>query len=107
MTEIDPDLKIFMRQRVVQLATWREIIEHGSAEERRKLAASLRDVDLAPLLSTFEVSEEEVRADASRHRTALAVIELQAQIEQAILDRDFDLAATLLDLKLNAEGEID
>ena len=104
--EIDPDLKNFIRQRMVQLATWREIIEHGSAEERRKLA-SLRDIDLGPLLTTFEEDEGEVREWASHHRTALAVIELQAKIEQAIRDGDFDHAATLLDLKLNAEGEIE
>jgi hypothetical protein len=102
--QIDPELKIFMRRRMVQLAGWREIIEHGSQEERRRLVDSLKDIDLAPLLSTFEFSEDEVRADASHHRAVLA---LQAQIEDAIRAGDIDLAATLLDLKMNAEGEID
>lgn len=107
MTEIDPDLKLFFRRRMVQLATWREILEHGSAEERRKLAETLRDVDLGPLLSTFEVSEEEVSADASRHRVALAVIELQRKMEEAIRAGDIDLAARCLDLKLDAESRSD
>src|SRR4051794_38577368 len=95
--EIDPDLQIMVRRRIVQLSTWREIIVHGSTEERRKLADSLTDVDLGPLLSTFEFDEDEVRADAAQQRTALALIELQRKIEDAIRAGDIDLATQWLD----------
>ena len=68
--------------------------------------ASLREIDIKPLLSTLDEDEEEVRAVISHKRTMLALAELQRKMEDAISAGDFDLA-TYLDLRLNAEGKID
>lgn len=105
--EVDPDLKLFMRQRMVQLSEWREVLAHGTSEEKRVLVESLREIDLEPLLTALDEDEEVVRAEASEQRRVLAVIELQAKMEQAIREGDIDAAAAYLDLRLNATGEIE
>ena len=91
------------RRRLIEPAQWREIVVHGSDEERQKLVASLREIDLGPLFSTLDEPEDEVRSAASEQRTILALVELRRKIEEAISARDFDKAATYLDLRLSVE----
>ena len=101
--EPDPDLEEYGRRRLIQLAEWREVLVHGSDEEKRALVATLRPVDLAPLLSTLDEDEDEVRFTASQQRTLLALAELRRKMEEAVSAGEIDLAAQWLDLRLSVE----
>jgi hypothetical protein len=101
--EVDPDLKLFMRQRMVLLAEYREVLTHGTDEERQALVASLREIDLIPLASTLDEPEDEVRAFARRMRIELAKEELHRMSEEAVAAGDYDTGAKWLELALSLD----
>ncbi len=101
--DFTPTIEELGRRRLIELAGWREILVHGTNEERRKLAAKLREVDFEPLFRTLDEDEAEVRTTASHQRQVLALNELRRMSQQAIIDGDLEHAAQWLDLRLSVE----
>ena len=77
----------------------------GSDEDRRALVASLRPVDIAPLLSTLDEDEDYVRATAflTTPGAGDGPDQLQKKMQAALEAGDTDLAAQWLDLRLSVE----